>query len=447
MARLFGTDGVRGIANRELTAEMAYKLGQAGATVLANHTRKPTILIGRDPRISSDMLEGALMAGICSVGAHAATVGVIPTPGIAYLVRELGMDAGVVISASHNSVEYNGIKFFDKDGFKLPDHIEDEIEKEINKDRRNILPIGKNVGGRKILDSRTRRYMNFLVSQSVGDLSQMHIAIDCANGASSSYAPQIFEELGARVTAVYNHPDGWNINDNCGSTHPDKIREVVLQSGADIGLAFDGDADRFIACDSEGKIIDGDVLMGIIAADMKRKGKLAKDTLVVTVMSNMGLEIAMKEEGIQLVKTAVGDRYVVEEMVKNGYNFGGEQSGHILFGDYTTTGDGILTAIKLINIMLNTQKSLAELAAFIKILPQCLVNANIDGEGKKNYMENKKIAAEIKKLEEHYEGKGRLLIRPSGTEPLVRIMIEGTDQMQMEEHATSLAKLMEAELI
>ena len=444
MARLFGTDGVRGIANSELSCELAYKLGQAGALVLAQGAREPNILIGRDTRISGGMLECALVAGICSTGAHARVCGVLPTPAISYLTRELRMDAGVVISASHNPVEYNGIKFFSSTGFKLPDEIEDQIEALLQAP--HSLPDGAGVGDRRDAADAKQRYFAFLKGQCRQDLSGIRVALDCANGASSEIAPQLFESLGARVFVSHNQPDGHNINDACGSTHPEAISAFTKEVGADIGFAFDGDADRLIACDGKGNILNGDYIIGICAKDLKDRGELANDTAVVTVMSNMGLEIAMKKEGIRLVKTAVGDRYVMEEMQRLGHILGGEQSGHIIFLNHSTSGDGMQTALQVLQVMARTQRSIEELAAPIEILPQVLVCAKVSPQKKHCYMEDPVIKGAMEKLQQEYEGKGRLLVRPSGTEHLIRVMIEGTDEKRMQAQAQELAELMETRL-
>lgn len=444
MARLFGTDGVRGIANSELTCDLAYKLGQAGALVLARGTKEPNILIGRDTRISGGMLECALVAGICSTGAHAKVCGVLPTPAISYLTREMGMDAGIVISASHNPVEYNGIKFFSASGFKLPDEIEDEIEALL--EAPHSLPDGAGVGDRKEALDAEQRYFEFLKGQCSYDLSGIKVALDCANGASSAIAPRLFESLGAKVFVSHNQPDGRNINNACGSTHPQAISEFTREVGADIGFAFDGDADRLIACDSRGNIRNGDYIIGICAKDLKDRGELANDTAVVTVMSNMGLEIAMKKEGIHLVKTGVGDRYVMEEMQRGGHILGGEQSGHIIFLNHSTSGDGMQTALQILQVMARTQKSIEELSAPIEILPQVLVCAKVSPQKKHCFMDDAEINEAMAKLQREYEGKGRLLVRPSGTEHLIRVMIEGTDEEKMQAQAEELAALMEARL-
>lgn len=444
MARLFGTDGVRGVANSELTCELAFKLGQAGAAVLASNVRRPTILVGRDTRISGEMLESALVAGICSVGGRAVLLGVLPTPGIAYLTRFYEADAGVVLSASHNTVEYNGIKFFDRSGCKLPDAIEDRIE-EIIQGQTPLpeLPTGVSVGRPIKQVNAQRQYIEFLKGTTSVRFDGLNVVLDCAHGASSSVAPRALRELGAQVNAYYHEPDGTNINEYCGSTHPKRLQELVSELGADVGLAFDGDADRLIAVDDRGQIVDGDKIMAICALHLKKKGRLAKNTLVGTIMSNMGLDIAMKENKIELVKTRVGDRYVLEEMLANGYNLGGEQSGHVIFLDHNTTGDGVITAIQLLTVMTETKQSLSQLAKVMHVLPQSQLGAKVPDSRKEEYKEDAEVQAAIARLEQKYAGKGRVLIRPSGTEPLVRVMIEGPDQAQIDQDVYELAMMIQ----
>jgi len=444
MGRMFGTDGVRGIANTELTAELAYKLGRAGAYVLTEGAHKPTIIVGRDTRISGDMLESALVAGIMSVGAKAICVGTVPTPAVAYLTRLYNADAGVVISASHNPVEYNGIKFFNRDGYKLPDEVEDKIEEVIKGGLEDVpSPIGEELGVREFKNDAIFDYINFLKSTVDIDFKGLKIALDCAEGASYFVAPQVFKALGAEVFVIHNNPDGKNINKNCGSTHMEDIRKFTVEKGCDIGLAFDGDADRCLAVDENGEVVNGDFIMAICAKYLKEKGKLDKDTLVVTVMSNLGLDIACQKEGIKTVKTKVGDRYVLEEMLKNGYKLGGEQSGHIIFLDYNTTGDGLITALQLVSILKKSGQKMSELKSIMKELPQVLVNAKVSNDKKNAYLNDEVIVKEIQKVEKHLEGKGRVLIRPSGTEPLVRVMLEGEDLEKITDMARKLANLIE----
>lgn len=447
MGRLFGTDGVRGIANGMLTCELAFKLGQAGALVLTSQVHKARILIGRDTRISGNMLEAAMVAGICSVGAEAVVVGVIPTSGVAFLTRDYEADAGVVISASHNSVEYNGIKFFNSEGKKLPDEVEGRIESIILDGSEEIeLQTGINIGRKVSAANGLAEYKEFLISAANTNLRGLKIVLDCAHGAASVVGPRSFTELGAEVIPYYNTPDGTNINDNCGSTYPQKLTQLVAELGADMGFAFDGDADRLIAVDEHGVIVDGDEIMAICALDLKERGLLKKKTLVCTVMSNLGLDIAMKKNGIKVKKTKVGDRYVLEEMIKGGYSLGGEQSGHIIFLDDNTTGDGILTGLMLASIVMRSGKPLSKLADVVTILPQVLVNAKVKDEHKDHIMEDEEVVKRIKKLDKQFHGNGRVLIRPSGTEPLVRVMIEGNDKKEIERQAVDMVKLIESRL-
>ena len=445
MSRMFGTDGVRGIANEELTPDLAMKLGQAGAYVLTrtkNH--KPTIMVGCDTRISGDMLANALMAGACSVGANCVYVGVVPTPAVAYLTRKHMMDAGVVISASHNPVEFNGIKFFDSNGFKLPDALEDEIEDQINRNMEDIkFPIGPGVGKIKFRTDAKEEYINHSVRSVPVDLSGLKIVADCAEGASHYTSIEALEKAGATVIPIHNHPDGTNINANCGSTHMEELKARVVYEKADVGLAFDGDADRLLAVDELGNIVDGDQIMAIIGRNMKDNGILKGDTIVATVMSNLGFTLCCEREGIKLERTAVGDRYVLERMKEIGASLGGEQSGHIIFLDENTTGDGLLSALHLLKVMVDSGKKLSELAKIMEVLPQALVGAKVANHKKEKYMEYPAIAEAIKAVEEKFAGEGRVLIRPSGTEPLVRVMIEGKDQNLIKEEAEKLANLIQ----
>ncbi len=448
MARLFGTDGVRGIANRDLTCELAFKLGQASACVLASNVHRPTILVGRDTRISGEMLESALVAGICSMGARAVLVDVMPTPAIAYLTRYYQADAGAVISASHNTVEYNGIKFFDGKGYKLPDAVEDRIEEIIRtglpEDR--PLPIGADVGRPVRQRNAQRRYIDFVKETTGVRLDGLHIVLDCAQGANSQVAPTVLTELGAHVSVYYHEPDGTNINENCGSTHPERLCELVRELGADVGLAFDGDADRLMAVDERGKLVNGDQVMCICANHLKSQGRLRGNTLVTTIMSNMGLDLALKKLGIQQVKTKVGDRYVLENMLENHYSLGGEQSGHVIFLDYNTTGDGLITALQLLTVMVESKQSLSRLAQIMEILPQSQYAAKVTDARKYDFDKDEEILAAIQVLDKKYEGRGRVLVRASGTEPFVRIMIEGPDQKEMDQDVYTLAKLIEKKL-
>ena len=443
MGRLFGTDGVRGVAGSELTIELATKLGQAGAYVLTKEqAHKPTIIVGCDTRISGGMLASALMSGICSVGANAIFAGVMPTPAIAYLTRKHKVDAGVVISASHNPMEYNGIKFFNGDGYKLPDALEDEIEALIANDMKDItLPTGSEIGKIEYRFDLIREYIDFMKKTVPVDLTGMKIVIDCAEGASYKTSVETLRELGAELVAIHTNPDGTNINSNCGSTHMEELQARVVYEKAAVGLAFDGDADRMLAVDENGKMVDGDEIMAICANHMKEKGTLKKDTVVVTVMSNLGFTLMGQERNLHIEKTKVGDRYVLENMLANGYNLGGEQSGHVIFLDDNTTGDGLLSALHLLQVMVDTGKPLSELAQVMEVLPQALVNAKVPNHKKESFMEYPEIAGAIAELEEKFAGEGRVLIRPSGTEPLVRVMIEGKNQTQIEEEAKKLAEL------
>ena len=445
MARMFGTDGVRGVAGTELTIDLAMKLGQAGAYVLTKtKSHQPTIIVGCDTRISGGMLANALMSGICSVGANAIYVGVLPTPAIAYLTRKHKVDAGVVISASHNPMEFNGIKFFNGEGYKLSDELEDEIESLIKNNMEDIdFPIGPGIGKVEYRFDIRDEYVEFQKKTVPVDLSSLKIVIDCAEGASYYTSVKTLKDLGANLIAIHTKPDGTNINANCGSTHMDELRARVVLEKADVGIAFDGDADRMLAVDENGKVVDGDEIMAICGNYMKQKGTLAKNTVVVTVMTNLGFSLMGKEQGIHIEKTKVGDRYVLENMRENGYNLGGEQSGHVIFLDDNTTGDGLLSALHLLQVMVETGKPLSELAKIMQVLPQALVNAKVPNHKKESYMEYAEIAEAIEELESKFAGEGRVLIRPSGTEPLVRVMIEGKDQDAIEEEATKLAELIE----
>lgn len=445
MARLFGTDGVRGIANEELTPLLAMQLGQAGAYVLTKETEhKPTIMVGCDTRISGDMLANALMAGACSVGANCIFVGVIPTPAVAYLTKKYKVDAGVVISASHNPVEFNGIKFFNGNGYKLPDEMEDEIEAVIKSGMAGIkFPTGPRVGKIKYRTDAREEYINHAVQSVPVDLSGMKIVVDCAEGAAYYTSVEALRELGANVVPIHNMPDGTNINANCGSTHMEELMARVVFEKADLGLAFDGDADRMLAVDENGKVVDGDEIMAIVGNHMKAQGKLKLDSIVVTVMSNLGFTLMAKENGINIETTKVGDRYVLERMQEMGANLGGEQSGHIIFLDENTTGDGLLSALHLLQVVVETGKPLSELAKVMQVLPQALINAKVSNHKKDKYMEYPEIAEAIAKLEEKFAGEGRVLIRPSGTEPLVRVMIEGKNQEVITEEAKKLAHLIQ----
>lgn len=442
MRALFGTDGVRGVANRELTPMLAYKMGLAGAYVLSRSVKgpvKPTIVIGKDTRISGDMLEAALIAGICSVGVNVLRVGVMPTPAVAHLIRELKATAGVVISASHNPVEDNGIKFFASSGYKLPDEIEAEIERMIKREGMSELPCptGSDVGAVKDVPDAGDIYAEFAKKTIFTRLDGLKIVLDCANGAASVLSPRIFSELGAEVISINSEPNGININKGCGSTHPEQLARKVVESGADLGLAHDGDADRVIAVDEEGNIVDGDHIMVICSTHLKRKGQLPNDTVVVTVMSNLGLRLGLKDANIKVLETQVGDRYVLEELLKSGAVFGGEQSGHIIFLAHNTTGDGIVTGLQLAAVVKETGKTLSELAAQMERLPQVLVNVRV--RDKKSAMEHEEVKQAIEKGEQILGDKGRILVRPSGTEPKVRVMAEGPDETQLQDLVDEIA--------
>ncbi|HHX13411.1 MAG TPA: phosphoglucosamine mutase [Clostridiales bacterium] len=444
MSRLFGTDGVRGVANTELTPELAFQLGRAGAYVLSKDIKEPVILIGKDTRISGDMLEDALSAGIMSVGGHVVKVGVIPTPAIAYLVRHMDAAAGVVISASHNPFEFNGIKFFNRQGFKLDDAIEDEIEALIRtKTDVSSMIAGNRIG--RIIQAETAAaaaYIDFLKTTVDESLDHLKIAIDCANGAAYQVAEQTLKSLGADVVVIGNEPDGTNINDNCGSTHPGRLQAAVREYRADIGLAFDGDADRLIAVDERGELVDGDKTIYICAHMLKNAGRLPDNRVTLTIMSNLGVLKTFAEDGCEVDLAAVGDRYVLENMLKTGSMIGGEQSGHIIFLDHNTTGDGILSGLQLLQAVQRSGRKLSELADEIPVYPQVLKNARVKNENKSRYHKDPEIAAAIKQLEERMAGEGRVLIRPSGTEPLVRVMIEGKDLDRITKMADSLVKLL-----
>jgi len=448
MKKLFGTDGVRGVANvYPMTSEMAMQLGRAAAYIFKNGHRRHRIVIGKDTRLSGYMIENALMAGICSMGVDVLQVGPLPTPGIAYITSSMRADAGVVISASHNPFQDNGIKFFFKDGFKLPDDMELKMEELIfSKKIDSLRPIATEVGKAYRIEDAIGRYVVFLKSAFPKelDLSGMKIVLDCANGAAYKVAPAVLSELGAEVIPFGVKPDGTNINAGCGSLHPEIISEAVKEHRADLGIALDGDADRVIFVDEFGNEVDGDHIMAICASDMLKQKKLRKSTVVATVMSNMGLDIAIKKAGGKVIKTAVGDRYVVEEMRKGGYNLGGEQSGHMIFLDHNTTGDGTLTALQILAIMRRNGKTLSELAQVMIPLPQVLVNVRIPE--KKDIMTVPEIAALVNDVERKLGDEGRILIRYSGTEPLLRIMMEGQDKYQITSWAKEIAALVENKL-
>ncbi len=443
MGRLFGTDGVRGVANEELTPLLAMQLGQAGAYVLAKGAdHRPLIMVGGDTRLSGDMLANALMAGACSVGANVCYLGVLPTPAVAFLAKKHGADAGVVISASHNPMEFNGIKFFDGNGFKLPDEKEDEIEAEIRAGMKDInFPTGDGIGKIDYRQDLVEEYIENAIHTVPADLTGMKLVVDCAEGAAYHTSIEALKRLGADIIPIHVSPDGVNINRDCGSTHMGELKQRVVEEGAVAGLAFDGDADRFLAVDEKGNLVDGDQIMGIVGKEMKRKGTLKGDTIVVTVMSNLGFFLMGEREGFNIERTKVGDRYVLERMLEIDSNLGGEQSGHVIYLSENTTGDGLLSALHLLQVMQETGKPLSELASIMTVLPQALVNAKVANDKKEHYLDYPEVAQACKDLEDRFAGRGRVLIRPSGTEPLVRVMIEGEDQEQIKEEAQKLADL------
>lgn len=445
MGKYFGTDGVRGVANTELTPELAFKLGRFGGYVLTKNAERPKVLIGRDTRISGPMLEGALVAGLLSIGAEVMRLGVISTPGVAYLTKAMDAQAGVMISASHNPVQDNGIKFFGSDGFKLSDEQEAEIEALLDQTEDTLpRPSGADLGSLNDYFEGGQKYLQYLKQSVDEDFDGIHVALDCAHGATSSLAAHLFADLEADISTMGAAPTGLNINDGVGSTHPEKLAELVKNKEADLGLAFDGDGDRLIAVDEKGSIVDGDQIMFICARYMKEQGRLNNDTIVSTVMSNLGFYKSIAEHGISSEQTAVGDRYVVEAMKKYNYNLGGEQSGHIIFLDYNTTGDGLLSGLQLVNIMKATKKPLSELAAEMKKFPQTLVNVRVTD--KHHVADNEKVKAEIEQVESEMAGNGRVLVRPSGTEPLVRVMVEAATEEQCRSYTNRIAKIVEEEM-
>ena len=446
MIKYFGTDGVRGIANEELTPELAFRLGRIGSYVLTKESQsKPKILVGRDTRISGYMLENALIAGILSTGVEVMTLGVISTPGVAYLTRVMNANGGIMISASHNPVEDNGIKFFGADGYKLTEEQENEIENMLNQQEDTLpRPTGAGVGSVTEYFEGGHRYIQYLKQTVDEDFTDIHVAIDCAHGATSSLATHVFADLEADISTMGASPNGLNINEGVGSTHPEKLTELVKEKEANIGLAFDGDGDRLIAVDENGKIVDGDQIMFIIGRYLKSEGRLKSNTIVSTIMSNLGFYKALSSYDMLSVQTAVGDKYVVEEMRKEGYNFGGEQSGHIVFLDYNTTGDGLLTGLQLVNIMKVTGRTLSDLASDMSIYPQQLVNIPVTD--KHAVTENAKIAEVIKEVEKEMAGNGRVLVRPSGTESLVRVMVEAPTEEECVRQVERIVKVVEEEM-
>ncbi|HUI45194.1 MAG TPA: phosphoglucosamine mutase [Nitrospirota bacterium] len=448
MKKLFGTDGVRGVANQDpMTSEMALRIGRAAAHIFRNSPRRHRIVIGKDTRLSGYMIESALTAGLCSMGMDVLLVGPVPTPGIAFLTRSLRADAGVVVSASHNPFEDNGIKFFGRDGFKLPDEVEKKIEDLIFTGAIDgIRPTASEIGKAFRIDDAIGRYNEFVKSSIPRgmDLSGIRVVVDSANGAAYKIGPRVLTELGADVVSLHDQPSGMNINQGCGSLYPDVISHATVANNARIGIAFDGDADRVILCDEKGTIVDGDVVMAICALHMMREGRLKQNTLVATVMSNMGLELAMQKEGGRLIRVAVGDRYVMEKMIEGGYNLGGEQSGHIIFLDHNTTGDGLISSLQILSIMKQTGKNLSTLAGCMKTYPQVLVNVRV--KERRDLSSIPEIAQRFAEIEKQINGTGRILLRYSGTEPKVRVMIEGEDQEKIKMLAEGLAGIIKERL-
>lgn len=449
MGRLFGTDGARGVANSELTCELAMKIGRAAAMVLTEScAHKPKVLIGMDTRASSHMLAAAIGAGLCSVGADVLIIDVVPTPAVAFLVKEYDYDAGVMISASHNPCEYNGIKIFQGNGYKLPDELENEIE-EIILDETKLPPVvlGGDVGKISFSSKAVDDYIFHLAMTADGDFKGMKIALDCANGSASVTARALFTRLGAKCCIINETPNGTNINENCGSTHLEQLQKFVVENKCDIGFAFDGDADRLLVVDENGEVVDGDKIIAVCSKFMKENNKLKNNTAVVTVMSNMGFFKFCEKNGINCVKTKVGDRYVLEEMVKNGYAIGGEQSGHIIFLDYATTGDGQMSAIQVLNVLKSTGKKISELANEMQVYPQVLINVRVSNFGKARLDKDEEVQLAIREASEELGDTGRVLVRVSGTEPLVRVMLEGEDYNQIKSLAESIAKVIEERLV
>lgn len=453
MRKYFGTDGIRRIANLELSPELVYKVAKAGAYVLSKHTdHAPTILIGRDTRISGTLIESAMVAGFLSYGANVKLLGVIPTPAVAYLTRKLNADASVVISASHNTYEFNGIKYFSNKGMKIPDTLEEEIEEVMESGKlEELTAVNDKIGVSEYCLDLIDEYVYFFRKNFDDDMEKLVsddfiVGLDTANGATYKVAEKVFKSLGIKYKIINNNPDGININQNCGSTHLEGLKKFVVENNLSMGVAYDGDGDRCLAVDENGNEIDGDKIMAIISSSLRKKGKLAKDTIVATVMSNLGLNKYARDNGLELLQTKVGDRYVLEEMLKDGFNLGGEQSGHVILLDYNPTGDGILTSLMLIKSILEENKKASQMAQMVKLYPQVLVNAKVNSEKKYGFKDDKEIKNAIEKLEKEFAGNGRVLIRPSGTEPLVRVMIEGEDQKYIQKKAEEIAKLIESKL-
>ena len=448
MGRLFGTDGIRGIANTELTCELAMKVGRATAMVLANNSRRrPLFVIGMDTRISSGMLCNAIVAGLCSVGADVKVLGVVPTPAVAYLIGKYKADAGIMISASHNPAEFNGIKVFSGDGYKLPDALEEQIENiiEDNIEEPQIC-VGKDVGNVTYVSEACKYYLEHLKSTVSNSLDGLKIAVDASNGSASETAETLLTQLGAEVFMLADKPDGININDNCGSTHLEILKEYVVANKLDAGIAFDGDADRCLCVDEYGNEIDGDQIMAICAYDMKQRGKLAKNTVIGTIMTNLGFIKFCESNDLNFIATKVGDRFVLEEMLLEEYNFGGEQSGHVIFRDFATTGDGQLTAVQLLSLMKRNNAKLSELAKVMTKYPQVSKNVNVTNQGKVKFYTNVAIKEKTEELKRKLADKGRIVVRPSGTEPKIRVMVEGENEKQIEEVLNELVEVVKNEL-
>ncbi|MCG7196099.1 phosphoglucosamine mutase [Fructilactobacillus sanfranciscensis] len=443
--KYFGTDGIRGVANQELTPELAFRAGRAGGYALtkrSSEAHQPRVLVSRDTRISGQMLEDALVAGLLSVGIEVIRLGIVTTPGVAYLVRDQNADAGVMITASHNPAEYNGIKFFGGDGYKLSDEIEEDIEAMLESDADNLpRPSAEGLGTAAAYNEAGQKYLHFLAQSIPDNLEGIKVSVDAANGATSALMPRLYADLELDFKTMATKPNGININDNVGSTHPEQLQKMVVENGSQLGIAFDGDGDRCIAVDEKGNIVDGDKIMYICGKYMDEHGRLKHDTIVTTVMSNLGMYKAMEAHGMKSVKTKVGDRYVVEEMNKNGYNLGGEQSGHIVFLDFVTTGDGMLTSLQLMSIMKETGKKLSELADEVTKYPQSLVNVTV--KDKKHAMDPQPVKDIIAEVEKEMHGDGRILVRPSGTEPLLRVMVEAPTQKESNEYAQRIANVVE----
>ncbi|MCQ4022143.1 MULTISPECIES: phosphoglucosamine mutase [unclassified Ruminococcus] len=450
MGRLFGTDGARGVANTELTPELAMNIGRAAAMVLINkETEHPKVLIGKDTRLSSDMLEGALIAGLCSVGANVVKLGVVPTPAVAYLIGKYGADAGIMISASHNPFEFNGIKIFNMDGFKLPDELEEQIESIVLDDDAQPYPKYSHEKLGRVVEADTAAddYISHVVENVAHRLDGLEIALDCSNGSSSRTAEKLFTALGAKCHMLFDNPNGTNINDDCGSTHMDNLMKYVKENNLDGGMAFDGDADRCLAVDENGNLVDGDFIIAICAQDLKSRGKLKNNAVVGTILTNMGFNKFCESQDIKFVSTNVGDRYVLESMRAYGYNLGGEQSGHVIFLDYCTTGDGQMTAAQLLSMMNRRKEKLSDMAKLMSRFPQVMINVKVSNEGKLKFYTDKEIKKEIQQADERLGSRGRILVRASGTEPLIRVMVEGEDSSEITSIANQAAELIRERLV